>query len=236
MEAVAARLERRPDGPRARRQPRRQQGLARTARATSSRCCARLGPLCDFATVNVSSPNTERLRDLQGRDALAALLGRVMEARAALPRRIPVFLKIAPDLTDAEIADVAEVAEASGLDGIVATNTTLARDGLPRRRTGTRRAASRARRSSTRSTRGAARGSRGLTGAAADRRGRDRLGRGRLGEDRAPAPRRCSSTPRWPIGACRWRGRSPRGSTARSRRGRFADGRRGRAPARSSAG
>lgn len=91
---------------------------------------ARLGPLCDFATVNVSSPNTESLRDLQGRDALAALLARVMEARARLPKPIPVLLKIAPDLTDAELADVAEVAAASGLSGLVATNTTLSREGL----------------------------------------------------------------------------------------------------------
>ena len=91
---------------------------------------SRLGPLRDFATVNVSSPNTERLRDLQGRDALSALLARVMEERARLPQPIPVLLKIAPDLSEAEIADVAEVATASGIAGLVATNTTLARDGL----------------------------------------------------------------------------------------------------------
>jgi dihydroorotate dehydrogenase len=91
---------------------------------------ATCGPHVDFATVNVSSPNTERLRDLQGRAALAALLAGVMEARAALPRRVPVFLKIAPDLSPAELEDVAEVALASGLDGIIATNTTLNRDGL----------------------------------------------------------------------------------------------------------
>ncbi|WP_375258242.1 quinone-dependent dihydroorotate dehydrogenase [Citreimonas sp.] len=89
-------------------------------------CAAHL----DFATVNVSSPNTERLRDLQGRDALAALLAGVVEARDALPRRIPVFLKIAPDLDSQGLRDVAEVAMATGIDAIVATNTTLARDGL----------------------------------------------------------------------------------------------------------
>ena len=91
---------------------------------------ARLGPFVDFATVNVSSPNTERLRDLQGRAALSALLARVMEAREGLPRPIPVLLKIAPDLSEEELADVAEVANSSGLAGIVATNTTLSRDGL----------------------------------------------------------------------------------------------------------
>ncbi len=88
------------------------------------------GPHAAFATVNVSSPNTERLRDLQGRDALAALLAGVLATRDRLPRRIPVFLKIAPDLTDAELADIAAVARDTGIDGIIATNTTLARDGL----------------------------------------------------------------------------------------------------------
>ena len=94
------------------------------------------GPLVDFVTVNVSSPNTEALRDLQGRAALWALLTGVMDARGELPRRIPVFLKIAPDLTDRELADVAEVAMASSIDGIVATNTTLGRAGLQSRHAG----------------------------------------------------------------------------------------------------
>ncbi len=88
----------------------------------------RCGPDVDFATVNVSSPNTEKLRDLQGKAALAALLNGVIEARAALATPIPIFLKIAPDLTTDEIAEVAEVANASGIDGIIATNTTLDRD------------------------------------------------------------------------------------------------------------
>ncbi|MDR5651900.1 quinone-dependent dihydroorotate dehydrogenase [Ruixingdingia sedimenti] len=91
---------------------------------------ASCGPHVDFATVNVSSPNTERLRDLQGRAALAALLARVMEVRAGLARRVPVFLKIAPDLTGDEIAEIAEVALDAGVDAIIATNTTLSREGL----------------------------------------------------------------------------------------------------------
>lgn len=90
----------------------------------------RLGPHADFATINVSSPNTAGLRDLQGRAALTALLARVMEARAGLPRPIPVLLKIAPDLADEELADITEVAGAAGVAGIVATNTTTAREGL----------------------------------------------------------------------------------------------------------
>ncbi|SEN57282.1 dihydroorotate oxidase A [Loktanella fryxellensis] len=88
------------------------------------------GAHVDFATVNVSSPNTERLRDLQGKAALASLLAGVMAANAALARPVPVFLKIAPDLSGQEIADVAEVANTSGIHGLIATNTTLARDGL----------------------------------------------------------------------------------------------------------
>jgi dihydroorotate dehydrogenase len=84
----------------------------------------------DFFTVNVSSPNTERLRDLQGRAALDALLARVMAAKAGLGGRKPVMLKIAPDLSEAELADIAELALTHGLDAVVATNTTLAREGL----------------------------------------------------------------------------------------------------------
>jgi dihydroorotate dehydrogenase len=97
---------------------------------------ATCGPHVDFATVNVSSPNTEKLRDLQGPAALAALLARVMEARAALLRPIPVFLKIAPDLNADEIAAMAGVAMEAGVDAIIATNTTLARDGLTSRHKG----------------------------------------------------------------------------------------------------
>ncbi|MGR3484889.1 MAG: quinone-dependent dihydroorotate dehydrogenase [Paracoccaceae bacterium] len=86
----------------------------------------RLGGLVDFATVNVSSPNTEALRDLQGAEALRALLDGAMAVGAPCP----VLLKIAPDLTDAEIGQIAAVAEGAGIAGIVATNTTTARDGL----------------------------------------------------------------------------------------------------------
>ncbi len=90
-------------------------------------CC---GTYLDFATVNVSSPNTEKLRDLQGKAALTRLLTGVMTARDGLIRPVPIFLKIAPDLSLDDLADVAEVAMATGVDAIVATNTTLARDGL----------------------------------------------------------------------------------------------------------
>lgn len=95
-----------------------------------ARVLAHCGRHLDFATVNVSSPNTEKLRDLQGAEALSALLAGVMEARNWLPRPIPVFLKIAPDLSVAELSEIADVARAAGVDAIIATNTTLDRAGL----------------------------------------------------------------------------------------------------------
>lgn len=95
-----------------------------------ARVLARCGAWLDFATVNVSSPNTERLRDLQGKAALTALLRGVMDTRDGLERRMPVFLKIAPDLTGTELQDIADAARDTGVDAIIATNTTLDRDGL----------------------------------------------------------------------------------------------------------
>ncbi|MEX0306598.1 MAG: quinone-dependent dihydroorotate dehydrogenase [Ruegeria sp.] len=91
---------------------------------------AHCAPYLDFATVNVSSPNTEKLRDLQGKAALSALLNGVIETRDALSRPLPVFLKIAPDLTETELQDIAEVARETGVDAVIATNTTLSREGL----------------------------------------------------------------------------------------------------------
>jgi dihydroorotate dehydrogenase len=90
----------------------------------------RAGAAVDFATVNVSSPNTEKLRDLQGKAALYDLLERVMTTRDAQARGTKVFLKIAPDLTANELAEIVEVALQTRIDGIIATNTTLSRDGL----------------------------------------------------------------------------------------------------------
>ena len=98
--------------------------------ADFAKVLATCGPVVDFATVNVSSPNTESLRDLQGKAALTALLDGVMTANAALPVAKPVFLKIAPDLKAEEIEDIAAVALAAGVTGIIATNTTVARNHL----------------------------------------------------------------------------------------------------------
>ncbi|UWQ47099.1 quinone-dependent dihydroorotate dehydrogenase [Leisingera aquaemixtae] len=98
--------------------------------ADFAKVLAHCGAHLDFATVNVSSPNTEKLRDLQGKAALSALLAGVIETRDGLSRRVPVFLKIAPDLDRAGIEDIAAVALETGIDAVVATNTTLSRDGL----------------------------------------------------------------------------------------------------------
>ncbi|MCW0234676.1 MAG: quinone-dependent dihydroorotate dehydrogenase [Ferrovibrio sp.] len=85
----------------------------------------RLAPLVDFAVVNVSSPNTPGLRNLQGREELAALLARLQPLHDRL--KTPLLVKIAPDLADEDIQAVAELALQFKLDGIVATNTTIAR-------------------------------------------------------------------------------------------------------------
>jgi dihydroorotate dehydrogenase len=87
-----------------------------------------------YFTANISSPNTPGLRDLQARESLAALLSAVLAARdeeaKKTGRRVPVFLKIAPDLTEEGMDDIAAEALAHALDGLIVSNTTLARDGL----------------------------------------------------------------------------------------------------------
>jgi dihydroorotate dehydrogenase len=92
----------------------------------------RLAPLADYLVVNVSSPNTPGLRDLQAIDKLRPLLTAVRTAcdLASPVRRVPLLVKIAPDLADADIDAVADLALELGLDGIIATNTTIARTGL----------------------------------------------------------------------------------------------------------
>ncbi|MEU9977173.1 quinone-dependent dihydroorotate dehydrogenase [Streptomyces sp. NPDC093272] len=92
----------------------------------------RLAPYADYLVVNVSSPNTPGLRDLQAVDHLRPLLTAVREAadRVAANRRVPLLVKIAPDLADEDVDAVADLAVELGLDGIIATNTTIAREGL----------------------------------------------------------------------------------------------------------
>ena len=87
----------------------------------------RLWGLADYFTLNVSSPNTPGLRALQTKAALDDLLGRVAEARSGLSGAAPIFLKVAPDLEDGEVETITDVAVAHGLQGIIVSNTTLAR-------------------------------------------------------------------------------------------------------------
>jgi dihydroorotate dehydrogenase len=87
--------------------------------------------LADYLTVNISSPNTPGLRDLQEEGALGALLTGVVEALAAGPEpRPPLLVKIAPDLDDAALAAIVETCVARGIDGLIVANTTLSRAGL----------------------------------------------------------------------------------------------------------
>jgi dihydroorotate dehydrogenase len=91
-------------------------------------------PHADYVTVNISSPNTQDLRSLQSDAALDALLAALTERREALAqrhaRRVPLFVKIAPDLDDSQIEAIATTLRRHGLDGVIATNTTVARDAV----------------------------------------------------------------------------------------------------------
>jgi dihydroorotate dehydrogenase len=95
-------------------------------------------PHADYVTVNISSPNTSNLRALQSDEALDALLGALVARRAELARlhgrQVPMFLKIAPDLDEAQVQVIAATLTRHGIDGVIATNTTVSRDavkGLP---------------------------------------------------------------------------------------------------------
>jgi dihydroorotate dehydrogenase len=94
----------------------------------------RFADLASYLTVNISSPNTPGLRDLQAGEALTRLLGAVLEERARAKRRVPVFLKLAPDLDESAMDAIAAVIAATDLDGLIVSNTTVSRDavaGLP---------------------------------------------------------------------------------------------------------
>jgi dihydroorotate dehydrogenase len=101
-------------------------------------CLEAVYPHADYVTVNISSPNTANLRSLQSDEALDALLSAVARQRAALAqqhgRRVPLFVKIAPDLSGEQVAVIAATLTRHGMDGVIATNTTISRDavkGLP---------------------------------------------------------------------------------------------------------
>ncbi len=107
-------------------------------------------PYADYVTVNISSPNTKNLRELQGDAALDALLGALQQRRLELQkihkRKVPMFLKIAPDLDQAQVGVIADTLRRHRIDGVVATNTTLERSAVQACRMRTRPAGCRARR------------------------------------------------------------------------------------------
>ena len=93
-------------------------------------CFDVLFDVVDYFVVNVSSPNTPNLRDLQEKEPLTALLNTLQKQNNSKPKRKPILLKIAPDLTDTQLSDIIDIVQVTKIDGVIATNTTLARDGL----------------------------------------------------------------------------------------------------------
>jgi dihydroorotate dehydrogenase len=93
-------------------------------------CLEALHPYVDYFVVNVSSPNTPNLRDLQEKEPLKQLLQAVKSANDQKPNPKPILLKIAPDLTDGQLDDIVEIVRQTGIDGVIATNTTIDRSGL----------------------------------------------------------------------------------------------------------
>lgn len=94
------------------------------------KCFHQLYELVDYFVVNVSSPNTPNLRDLQNKEPLTELLNRLMELNVKTPKLKPILLKIAPDLTNDQLDDIIEIVAITKIDGVIATNTTISRDGL----------------------------------------------------------------------------------------------------------
>jgi dihydroorotate dehydrogenase len=94
------------------------------------KCFEALHPVVDYFVVNVSSPNTPNLRDLQEKGPLTELLLRLKKLNAAKPIQRPILLKIAPDLTDGQLDDIIDIVKQTGIDGVVATNTTISRADL----------------------------------------------------------------------------------------------------------
>jgi dihydroorotate dehydrogenase len=94
----------------------------------------RFAPLADYLAVNVSSPNTPGLRALQARDALEGILSPLSQRRNALMqrdgRRVPLLVKLAPDLNDVELDGALEAVTGCGMDGVIVANTTIGRSGL----------------------------------------------------------------------------------------------------------
>ena len=84
-----------------------------------------LAHLFDYVTINVSSPNTKNLRDLQKPEMLEKILKNVKSINVSLKRQVPIFVKIAPDLSDNNVTEILDACEENGVSGLIATNTTI---------------------------------------------------------------------------------------------------------------
>lgn len=93
-------------------------------------CFDALYDYVDYFVVNVSSPNTPNLRELQDKEPLTKLLQTLQDKNAAKPKQKPILLKIAPDLTDEQLLDIIDIVKTTGIAGVIATNTTISREGL----------------------------------------------------------------------------------------------------------
>ncbi|MGA9591257.1 MAG: quinone-dependent dihydroorotate dehydrogenase [Salegentibacter sp.] len=93
-------------------------------------CFEALFDFVDYFVVNVSSPNTPNLRELQDKEPLTRLLDTLQQMNAAKPKQKPILLKIAPDLTDSQLLDIIDIVKETGIAGVIATNTTISREGL----------------------------------------------------------------------------------------------------------
>lgn len=93
-------------------------------------CFDALYDYVDYFVVNVSSPNTPNLRELQDKEPLTKLLQTLQDKNAAKPRQKPILLKIAPDLTNEQLLDIIDIVKTTAIAGVIATNTTISREGL----------------------------------------------------------------------------------------------------------
>jgi dihydroorotate dehydrogenase len=132
VQALAARLKRRkPDGILIGGNIGKNKSTPNEEAETDYACCFEaLFPYVDYFVVNVSSPNTPDLRALQDKAPLTRLLSHLQELNRQKPAPRPLLLKIAPDLSEGQLEDILDIVRSTGIDGIIATNTTISREGL----------------------------------------------------------------------------------------------------------
>ncbi len=131
MEAIRARLKNRRDGLIIGGNIGKNKATPNEAAVSDyEKCFETLYDVVDYFVVNVSSPNTPNLRELQDKAPLTKLLRRLKTLNQQKPKQKPILLKIAPDLSNSQLDDIIEIVQSVGIDGVIATNTTIARDHL----------------------------------------------------------------------------------------------------------